>query len=114
MHGWPEAAPFDVIAVTAGGPALSQPLKDQLTIGGRLVMPVGDTPGEQRLIKVTRRSKTRFEEDDLGDLAFGPLPAEPFRPARSGRPSSCGEAPRRPAEPNGFRASGAGPRRFPT
>jgi protein-L-isoaspartate(D-aspartate) O-methyltransferase len=85
VHGWPEAAPFDVIAVTAGGPALSQALLDQLEIGGRLIMRVGDTPGEQRLIKMVRRSETHFEEDDLGDLAFGPLPAAPGE-AKSFRP----------------------------
>jgi protein-L-isoaspartate(D-aspartate) O-methyltransferase len=87
VYGWPEAAPFDVIAVTCCGTALSQPLLDQLTVGGRLIMRVGDTPGEQRLIKVVRRSETHFEEDDLGDLAFGPLPAEPVT---------------RPAEPKSF------------
>ena len=41
--GWPEAAPFDAIVVAAGGPRVPEALKDQLAIGGRLVMPVGDT-----------------------------------------------------------------------
>jgi protein-L-isoaspartate(D-aspartate) O-methyltransferase len=65
-HGWLEAAPFDAILAAAGGPAIPQVLKDQLDIGGRLVMPVGETQRDQRLIKVTRISATHFEEEDLG------------------------------------------------
>ena len=110
VHGWPEAAPFDVIAVTCCGAALPQPLLDQLTIGGRLIMRVGDTPGEQRLIKVVRRSETHFEEDDLGDLAFGPLPAEPVPTGpvpTAKRPSAARPSRRASASPRR-------PRRFPS
>src|SRR3954467_2455808 len=48
-RGWPEAAPFDAILVAAGGPEVPQALKEQLTIGGRLVIPVGDAH-EQKLL----------------------------------------------------------------
>jgi protein-L-isoaspartate(D-aspartate) O-methyltransferase len=72
-HGWPEAAPFDAIIASAGAPAIPQTLKEQLDIGGRLVMPVGDTPRAQTLIKVTRTSATTFLEEDLGAVAFVPL-----------------------------------------
>ncbi|HEX5378745.1 MAG TPA: protein-L-isoaspartate(D-aspartate) O-methyltransferase, partial [Phenylobacterium sp.] len=72
-HGWPEAAPFDAILVAAGGPAVPQPLKEQLEIGGRLVIPVGDKQGQQRLVKVVRTSATHFEEEDLGGVTFVPL-----------------------------------------
>src|SRR6266705_1116867 len=41
-RGWPEAAPFDAILVAAGGPDVPAALKDQLAIGGRLVIPVGE------------------------------------------------------------------------
>ena len=41
-RGWPEAAPFDAILVAAGGPEVPQALKEQLAIGGRLVIPVGE------------------------------------------------------------------------
>ena len=71
--GWPEAAPFDAIVVSAGGPAIPQTLKDQLAIGGRMVMPVGDTRQSQRLMKVTRTSAAGFSEQDLGSVAFVPL-----------------------------------------
>jgi protein-L-isoaspartate(D-aspartate) O-methyltransferase len=72
-RGWPDAAPFDAILAAAGGPAIPQTLKDQLEIGGRLVMPVGETQREQRLVKVVRKDATHFEEEDLGGVMFVPL-----------------------------------------
>jgi protein-L-isoaspartate(D-aspartate) O-methyltransferase len=75
-QGWAEAAPFDVILVAAGGPAIPQPLKEQLDLGGRLVMPVGPSESAQRLIRVTRRDATHFEEEDLGGVMFVPLIGE--------------------------------------
>jgi protein-L-isoaspartate(D-aspartate) O-methyltransferase len=50
--GWPEAAPFDAIVVAAGGPEVPRSLKEQLAVGGRLVIPVGETVGLQKLIRV--------------------------------------------------------------
>src|ERR687895_2187713 len=41
-RGWPEAAPFNAILVAAAGPSTPQALKDQLDVGGRLVIPVGE------------------------------------------------------------------------
>ncbi|MGB8993604.1 MAG: protein-L-isoaspartate(D-aspartate) O-methyltransferase [Desulfobaccales bacterium] len=41
--GWPEEMPFDAIIVTAGAPQVPRPLTEQLALGGRLVIPVGDT-----------------------------------------------------------------------
>jgi protein-L-isoaspartate(D-aspartate) O-methyltransferase len=74
--GWAEAAPFDAVLVSAGGPAIPQPLKEQLDLGGRLVMPVGPSENVQRLIKVTRRDANHFEEEDLGGVMFVPLVGE--------------------------------------
>jgi protein-L-isoaspartate(D-aspartate) O-methyltransferase len=74
--GWPDVAPFDAILAAAGGPAIPQTLKEQLDIGGRLVMPVGETQREQRLVKVTRLDATHFEEADLGAVRFVPLIGE--------------------------------------
>src|SRR3954464_15671608 len=59
--GWPDAAPFDAILVAAGGPDVPQALKNQLAIGGRLVIPVGDETRHQSLIKLTRKNETVFE-----------------------------------------------------
>src|SRR5688500_13315844 len=39
--GWPEAAPFDAIIVAAGGPKIPQALREQLKVGGRLIIPIG-------------------------------------------------------------------------
>lgn len=93
-QGWSHAAPFDAILVAAGGPAIPQTLKEQLDIGGRLVMPVGSDQRDQRLIKVTRRDATHFEEEDLGGVTFVPL---------IGEHGWSGETGARPAEPRSFR-----------
>ncbi len=71
--GWPAAAPFDVIVAAAGGPRVPEAWRDQLAIGGRLVMPVGEQRNRQRLLKLTRRSTTEFIEEDLGAVMFVPL-----------------------------------------
>ncbi len=67
--GWPEQAPFDAILVSAGGPRIPDALKNQLTMGGRLVIPVGPMD-EQRLVRLTRTGETTFEQDDLGAVRF--------------------------------------------
>jgi len=74
--GWPEAAPFDAILVAASGPQPPSSLKQQLAIGGRLVMPVGDEAHMQHLVKIRRTSETDFEEKDLGSVMFVPLIGE--------------------------------------
>ena len=71
--GWPEVAPFDAIIVTAGGPAAPAALKEQLDIGGRLIIPVGRAPRSQRLVRITRVAAAKFEEEDLGGVVFVPL-----------------------------------------
>lgn len=71
-RGWSEQAPFDAIIVSAAGRAIPVSLQQQLEIGGRMVIPVGDADS-QRLLKITRTSGTRFEEEDLGPVRFVPL-----------------------------------------
>jgi protein-L-isoaspartate(D-aspartate) O-methyltransferase len=75
-RGWPEAAPFDAILVAAGGPEIPPALKQQLAIGGRLVIPVGDEQRQQTLVKLTRKTKNEFEEENIGAVAFVPLIGE--------------------------------------
>ena len=74
--GWPEAAPFDAILVAASGPAVPQALKEQLGLGGRLVVPVGDKKFGRRLLKITRVNERRYETEDIGAVAFVPLIGE--------------------------------------
>lgn len=74
--GWPDEAPFDAIAVTAGGPRVPPALLQQLRVGGRLVIPVGEEMREQQLIRVVRRAEDDFEYTDLGGVLFVPLIGE--------------------------------------
>jgi erythromycin esterase-like protein/protein-L-isoaspartate O-methyltransferase len=71
--GWPEAAPFDAIIVAAGGPEVPPSLKQQLKVGGRLVIPVGETVGLQRLVRITRRGPDAYREEEIADVRFVPL-----------------------------------------
>nr|WP_317891861.1 protein-L-isoaspartate(D-aspartate) O-methyltransferase [uncultured Sphingomonas sp.] len=70
--GLPAEAPFDAILVSAGGPDVPDALKQQLAVGGHLIVPVGE-PGDQKLCKVTRITQDRFEEQNLGAVTFMPL-----------------------------------------
>lgn len=74
--GWPEGAPYDGIVVAAGGPKVPQPLKDQLAIGGRLVIPVGASETEQSLMRITRVSEDEYQEENLSQVRFVPLVGE--------------------------------------
>jgi protein-L-isoaspartate(D-aspartate) O-methyltransferase len=70
-EGWPGGAPFARILVTAGAPAVPDPLRAQLSPGGRLVIPVGPT-GFQRLTTVDRHGD-RFETAEGAACRFVPL-----------------------------------------
>jgi protein-L-isoaspartate(D-aspartate) O-methyltransferase len=87
--GWPDAAPFDVILVAAGGPSIPETLKAQLATGGRLVIPIGQSERQQTLVKVKRSSQTAFAEEDWGDVAFVPLVGE--HGWRGGEPTNLAE-----------------------
>jgi protein-L-isoaspartate(D-aspartate) O-methyltransferase len=66
--GWSEHAPYDAVIVAAGAPEVPAPLLDQLPVGGRLVMPVGDEQ-TQRLMRITRGA-SGFAEEHLGECKF--------------------------------------------
>ena len=70
--GLPEQAPFDAILVSAGGPKVPETLKQQLAIGGRLVIPVGRGT-HQTLYLVRRVGDDEYEEEDQGAVTFVPL-----------------------------------------
>jgi len=71
--GWREHAPFDAIVVAAGGPKVPAALLDQLAVGGRLVIPVGEEKSLQTLVRMTRQPDGDFRREDLGDVRFVPL-----------------------------------------
>jgi protein-L-isoaspartate(D-aspartate) O-methyltransferase len=72
--GWPDAAPYDGILVTAGAPALPPALLRQLRIGGRLVVPVGaQDPSQQQLLRITREGPDTFTREEFGGCRFVPL-----------------------------------------
>ncbi len=71
--GWPEHAPYDAIVVAAGGPIIPAALRDQLAIGGRLVMPVGSSQRQQHLKQIIRLGQNNFSQKDYGAVAFVPL-----------------------------------------
>jgi protein-L-isoaspartate(D-aspartate) O-methyltransferase len=70
--GLPDEAPFDAILVSAGGPKVPEALKQQLAIGGRMVIPVGRDI-HQTLMLVRRAGAETFEQTDHGPVAFVPL-----------------------------------------
>jgi protein-L-isoaspartate(D-aspartate) O-methyltransferase len=89
--GWPEHAPYDVIVVTAGGPRVPPALLEQLTPGGRLVMPVGDDPRAQQLVRVRGRGHAPPIHEWLEPVAFVPLIGEQGWPGPHGRAVPAGE-----------------------
>lgn len=95
--GWPEEAPFDAILVAAGGPVVPEPLKRQVTVGGRIVLPVGPSRCTQTLVRLRRTGEESFEQTDLGLCAFVPLRGahgwpepHPSGPGRDAVPPAAG------------------------
>ncbi len=70
--GWAENAPFDGIIVTAGSPSVPEKLKEQLAIGGRLVIPVGSR-SSQKLYVLTKESENSFNTTIIPEFSFVPL-----------------------------------------
>jgi len=69
--GLPTEAPFDRIIVTAGAPQVPKALLNQLAIGGKLVIPIGDK--EQIMTRFIRTSKVSFDKEEFGRFRFVPL-----------------------------------------
>jgi protein-L-isoaspartate(D-aspartate) O-methyltransferase len=75
-RGWPEHAPYEAIVVAAGAPEVPEALKEQLAVGGRLVIPVGRGRTLQDLLRLRRLSETEYQREELGGVRFVPLVGE--------------------------------------
>jgi protein-L-isoaspartate(D-aspartate) O-methyltransferase len=97
--GWPEHAPYNAIVVAAGGPDVPPPLLDQLAVGGRLVIPVGEHKTLQNLVRITRTSPDHYHREELCDVQFVPLVGargwqeEPIKAERLVAPSRRASSP---------------------
>jgi protein-L-isoaspartate(D-aspartate) O-methyltransferase len=77
-QGWPEQAPFDAIVVSAAAPRIPPALVAQLKVGGRMVIPVGESGGAQDLLVITRRADGGYDEKRVIPVRFVPLvPGKP-------------------------------------
>ena len=70
--GWNAHAPYDAILVAAGGPKIPDPLLAQLGVGGRLVIPIGETRESQKLVRVIK-TDTSPKVEEYGPCQFVPL-----------------------------------------
>jgi len=71
-QGLPTFAPFDRILITAAAPYVPETLKDQLKIGGKMVIPLGEGD-KQEMQRITKVSDTVFEVERFGDFSFVPM-----------------------------------------
>jgi len=74
--GYSEEAPYDRIYATASAPEIPEPLKEQLKIGGKLILPVGSIDYFQELVCVERISTDEFKTHQLGGVVFVPMIGE--------------------------------------
>ena len=74
-RGYPEKAPYDRIYGTASAPKIPEPLKEQLKIGGKLIVPMG-SDYFQDLISMVRVSEDEYQTKNLGGVVFVPMIGE--------------------------------------
>lgn len=89
-----QGAPYDVIVASAGGPDVPATWREQLAVGGRLVMPVGMSRYRQQLIRVVRLSEEEYDEQKLGAVQFVPLiGAHGWQETGDAEPAQQGDTP---------------------
>ncbi|MFT5123690.1 MAG: protein-L-isoaspartate(D-aspartate) O-methyltransferase, partial [Verrucomicrobiales bacterium] len=77
--GWPDHAPFDGIIVTAAPEHVPQPLVDQLSAGGRMIIPVGPQYAVQHLLLIEKDAEGNVSKRNLMDVRFVPFTGEGVR-----------------------------------
>ncbi len=75
-QGWEEAGPFDAILITAATPKIPGPLVDQLKIGGRLVLPLGEIQTAQNLMVLTKKKEGELHKEFITGVVFVPMTGE--------------------------------------
>ena len=88
--GWREQAPFQRIIVTAAPPEVPGGLVDQLAAGGVMVVPIGASAREQRLVRLERDDDGALRESDLGPVRF--VPMVPGMPSQTPSAKAVGDA----------------------
>jgi protein-L-isoaspartate(D-aspartate) O-methyltransferase len=78
-YGWPEYAPFDGIIVTAAPDHVPPPLRDQLAVDGRMVIPIGPRGGYQTLWQFVKQSDGELKAYNKGGVAFVPFTGKGIR-----------------------------------
>jgi protein-L-isoaspartate(D-aspartate) O-methyltransferase len=73
FFGWPEKAPFDAIIGTAAAGKIPEPLLDQLSPTGRMILPYGDAGGIQQLVVITKDQKGRISQKKVLPVRFVPM-----------------------------------------
>ena len=76
--GWPEAAPFEAIVLTAAPERMPVTLVEQLAPGGRLVGPIGGQNEGQDLVRLRKRDDGRLETERLISVRFVPMTPSPL------------------------------------
>ena len=71
--GIPANAPFDGILVTCGAEKVPEALLQQLAVGGKMVIPVGENNKEQQMLVITRETQTQYSSQQLGKCSFVPM-----------------------------------------
>ena len=74
--GWQEKSPFDAILITAAAPKIPQLLIDQLKVGGRMVLPLGESRGSQDLMVLTKLKDGSLKEEFIAAVLFVPMTGE--------------------------------------
>lgn len=75
-YGWKEYCPYDAIIVTAGAPEAPKTFLDQLKIGGRLVIPVGNESNQNLMLYTREADQNSFRKEDFGGCRFVKLIGE--------------------------------------